>query len=592
MKKLIGFVFLILFSTCLPLRAQEPLDGRERILSFESDITVNVDSTLSVTETIVVLAGGDEIKHGIYRDFPTRYNDAHGNTYNVDFSVVSVFRDNKPEKYHLQKKFNGIRVYCGDSDILLKHGQYTYTLRYNTGRQLGFFKDFDELYWNVTGNGWVFPIVRARATIALPSGAIDRLLRFGAFTGPKGSTQKNFSSFINAPYDITFTTTQRLGAREGLTIYLDWPKGIVKEPTGEMKAKYFLKDNAGVVAGIAGLLLIFIYYCVVWNNVGRDPVKSTVIPLYTPPDKLSPAAMRFITRMDFDNKILSAAIINMAVKGNLAIEESGGVYTLLKLDSANPSALAEEEKLVFRTLLGPSGKVVLAPAHQTIIAAALKNLRIQLQNKYERIYFFTNREYFIPGLILSIIAIVVSSGLQAADRAPIALFMSFWLSIWTFGVVTLLIQTGNAWRMFAQSKKMPSAGSALFLTLFSIPFVCGEIIGLGVLIMATSISMLPILLVIVGVNFLFYYLLRAPTYLGRKIMDKIEGFRMYLSTAEKERLNIMNPAGKTPELFEKYLPYSLALDVEQAWAEQFSDVLEKAGIAQHGYSPSWFRGAA
>jgi uncharacterized membrane protein len=85
--------------------------------------------------------------------------------------------------------------------------------------------------------------------------------------------------------------------------------------------------------------------------------------------------------------------------------------------------------------------------------------------------------------------------------------------------------------------------------------------------------------------------MKAPTRRGRKVMDTIEGFRMYLATAEHERLNALHPPEQTPELFEKYLPYALALGVEQAWSEQFSEVLIRASADGHSYSPHWYSGS-
>ena len=93
-------------------------------------------------------------------------------------------------------------------------------------------------------------------------------------------------------------------------------------------------------------------------------------------------------------------------------------------------------------------------------------------------------------------------------------------------------------------------------------------------------------------NGVFYHLLKAPTAAGRRILDQIDGFRMYLSVAEKERLNLENPPAHTPQLFEMFLPYALALDVEQQWAEKFADVLAIAGRNAGGYSPKWYSGTA
>ena len=130
------------------------------------------------------------------------------------------------------------------------------------------------------------------------------------------------------------------------------------------------------------------------------------------------------------------------------------------------------------------------------------------------------------------------------------------------------------------------------MTLFAIPFVAGELAAIGMLIYFSSITVAVIWITAIFIDLLFYHLLKAPTRAGRKIMDKIEGFKMYLSVAEGERLNILNPPEKTPELFEKYLPYALALDVEQAWAEKFSNVFKEIAQSGREYHPVWYSGRA
>ncbi|MEX2353176.1 MAG: DUF2207 domain-containing protein, partial [Gammaproteobacteria bacterium] len=174
--KLIVAMVLILFM-------QSALQADERILSFHSDITVNQDGSMEVEETIRVRAEQDQIRRGIYRDFPTSYHDTYGNSYRVDFQVSGVLRDGASEYYFTRPQANGVRVYIGRENVLLSPGEYTYTLSYRTNRQLGFFDDHDELYWNVTGNGWEFPIDRASARIFLPEGIPSSQVTATAYTG-------------------------------------------------------------------------------------------------------------------------------------------------------------------------------------------------------------------------------------------------------------------------------------------------------------------------------------------------------------------------------------------------------------------------
>ena len=129
----------------------------ERIRAFNSKIMVYPDASMTVTETITVIGTGQEIKRGIVRDFPTRYKDRYGNNVRVGFEIVAIQRDGRPELYHTERVANGIKIFIGQKDVFLQPGQHTFTITYKTDRQLGFFQDYDELYWNVTGTGLDFP---------------------------------------------------------------------------------------------------------------------------------------------------------------------------------------------------------------------------------------------------------------------------------------------------------------------------------------------------------------------------------------------------------------------------------------------------
>ena len=97
---------------------------------------------------------------------------------------------------------------------------------------------------------------------------------------------------------------------------------------------------------------------------------------------------------------------------------------------------------------------------------------------------------------------------------------------------------------------------------------------------------------LVMLNIVFYQLLRAPTALGRKVLDEIEGLKLYLSVAEQDRMNFHNPPQQTPELFEKFLPYALALGVEHEWAEQFSAMFQRLESQGTHYTPHWYMGGS
>ncbi len=158
-------------AVALLILCASPAFAEERITDYASDITVAQTGALTVTETIYVISEGDEIRHGIFRDFPTTYKDKAGRRVHVGFDVLGATRDGHAEPYSIDSVDAGERVKIGNPDVLVESGPHTYTLAYTTDRQIGFFADHDELYWNATGNFWDFPIDHAEATIKLPFGA-------------------------------------------------------------------------------------------------------------------------------------------------------------------------------------------------------------------------------------------------------------------------------------------------------------------------------------------------------------------------------------------------------------------------------------
>lgn len=583
----LGILTAGLLLAALPAAAQG-----ERILSFHSDIAVHSDASMVVHETITVRAAGDRIQRGIYRDFPTRYKDRLGNNVRVGFEILEVKRDGRPEPHHTERISNGVRIYIGEADVRLPPGEYAYTLVYRTTRQLGFFPDHDELYWNVTGNGWEFEIDAASATVKLPKGIQPQAMILDAYTGPQGSLGTAFESRVTPDSLATFRTTKPLGPREGLTIVVSWPKGFVTPPTREMEIKWFLANNRSTLIGLTGLFLLVIYYVLAWLAVGKDPERGIVMPIYEPPHNLSPADVRYLTRMSFDDKTFGAALLSMAVKRFLTITDKDGTYTLTRA-SAPETVLSRDEKAMAAKLFSRGNSITLETANHARIRSAMEALHRRLQLDQEKVYFLRNQKYLIPGLAISLLTLIVAAASAEGESRFVALFMTVWLTGWTFGVLMLGKMVASAWRAVRFQKGIKfgvSAAGALFMTAFATPFFLGEAFGIGVLAWATSVTFVVILAVIATLNYAFHHLLKAPTAAGRLLLDRIEGFKMFLAATEGDRMNVLHPPTRTPEMFERYLPYALALGVEHKWSEQFADVLAQSGAGGREYSPSWYSG--
>jgi uncharacterized membrane protein YgcG len=564
-------------------------ETRELILDFHSNLLVQADGTLSVTETITVESAGRKIRRGIYRDFPTTYKGRYGNTITVDFDIAEVRRDGKPEPYHTERYPGGVRIYIGIKDVRIARGRHTYTLIYRTNRQLGFFEDFDELYWNVTGSDWAFDIERASATVTLPQGA--HVLDWAAYTGRPGERGQDFRrADATAGAAIRLATTRTLRPGEGFTIAVAWPRGFVAHPTQADEAAYFLRDNGAAVAGLGGFVVLLVYFVTVWRRVGRDPDKGTIVPHYEPPAGVSPAAARYLMGMGFDDKIFTSAVVSAAVKGALTIEEDDPhEYTLVRAGA--PDGLSGGEKAMVGKLFGRSReRIALEQSNHEKLQKAKDALKRWLKAEFEKVYFVTNRRYLVPALAITGLAIVLLAGF--ANRPAEAAFMSVWLTVWSAGCYLLGVFAASAWRLAFSGGGVMHSAKALFSTVFALPFFGGWVFGLSQYADAVSAPAAGTLAAIILLDLVFHRLLKAPTRLGRRVMDRIEGFRLYLSVVEQDRMNLLNPPERTPELFERFLPYALALGVEQAWSEQFSDVLAAAGRpeAEAGYRPRWYSG--
>jgi len=430
--------------------------AEERIHRYHSDIVVDAKGDMTVTETITVNAEGNKIKRGIYRDFPTQYKDRFGNKYKVGFSIVQVLRDGSPEDFHTEKKSNGIRIYIGSKDRYLKKGDYTYAITYQTNRQLGFFDQHDELYWNVTGNDWDFPINKATATVRLPKTIPQDSIKVEGYTGLSGSKDQNYSASVKSDGSAYFETTQTLPKRHGLTIVVSWPKGYIAEPTTSEKIDHLLSDNRHLLVALIGLIILLVYYWFSWVKVGKDPELGVIFPHYEPPSGYSPASLRYVLEMGYDNACFAAAIINLAVKGFLKIEEEDKDYSLELTGEENiemaPGEAAIVKKLFekdttydliansplmkkFIEALGgvpiesdASGKVTkikLTQKNHQRIGGAVSAHKSSLQNNYEKIYFLTNTAYFVFGLVITLVVLVATIVSQPSSLDPTAIFMLF-----------------------------------------------------------------------------------------------------------------------------------------------------------------------
>lgn len=594
--------------------------AEEVIQRFTAAITIGTDGGVTVREEIRVRAEGDAVKHGIYRDLITSMSGTYG-LVRGRLDVLQVTRDGHAEPWHKAATATGVRLYFGDKDATVPTGWHTYVLTYRLAEQVRFFGDYDELYWNVTGNGWSLPIAEASATIALPGGA--SLLQSAAYAGRTGEQGVSGTDFMleQTPDGLVRAATlRRLAPGEGLTVAVGWPKGIVAEPHGMDWIRRAILNDPALPLGLLFLSGLLLYYWVAWSLVGRDPARGPIVPNYAP--TWSPAAMRVVRRMGADNKALVAALVSLASKGYVTIEERdalGGAtspgdppsglmgkvlaflpksYAVVRQEGG--SGASAEEEFLFRALFPDHrGEIVLTRSNREILLPVVRDFQAHLDNRFNGIYYRRNLGWFGFGALGSLACWLLVGWLQGGESAlGTGLFMGFWLGLWSLGTGFLLAEVFYGWKAFLTGsawKLVP----ALFITLFALPFVGAWCFGVFVLVQGVGITGAAFLVLVSFLNVLFFYLLRAPTLPGREVLNQAEGTALYLTVAEGDRLAFHAPPPKA-DTFEKFLPYAIALDQETAWSQRFANRFQSAVVdSRHTQThphtphtnPSWYRGS-
>lgn len=542
----------------------QSLVAEERILNFHSDIIIDNSGRINVTETIKVVAEGKEIKRGIYRKLPLKRVDKNKKKVSVNYNVLNVLRDGNSEEFSIRKEDKFLAIYIGNSEQNVSEGEHEYVINYESYGQIGFFDEYDELYWNVTGNEWVFPILNCSATIVIPDNA--KPIQYACYTGSMGSTDKECD--ITEDNDkVFFRTTTILEPNKGFTVAAAFPMGIIKRPPPPSASEVFWDTFKNYFVGITGLLVCLIYFFVSWKRVGRDPEKQIVVPQFKAPNNWSPATLRYVYKRECDNVSFTAAIISMAVKKALKISYEEKKYSLSSIN--NSDKLAPEETAVYNALFEKKDTLKITDNEYSVLSTATGKLASSLGNQVRiKDYFSNNTKQKIIGICLAL-----GFGLLYMFVAEIDVFEFFFPILFLVGGLGLMIS----------SFKRKALKAILLFILGLILFFLGLLSNFIVFDIVSAIFVLLISVVLT----IFLFLITAPTKLGAKTMADLEGFKMYLTTAEKNRLNGLVLPKQTPELFEELLPYAIALGVENAFSKNFDEVLQAAN-----YNPDWYAGTS
>jgi hypothetical protein len=521
----------------------------ERIDLFDSTINVNEDATISVREGIIYNFDKME-RHGIYRDIPVKYKTKAGGTFRLNINNITVTDENFTKyPFTISDMGSSQRIKIGDPNETVT-GIHKYIISYTVDRPIGFFEDFDEIYWNGTGNEWPVPIAEARVKVVLPKFFNkEELNRIACYWGSIGSTQKcewevvdSVNGLSKGQYNaVQFYSSKSLLPHEGITVAVGFPKGVVdasKAPSTLEKIFGNVIYDGWIWFLIPIILFIFLYQY--WSRNGRDP-KGTgiIIPQYNTPDNLSPMQIAYVLNKSFGDS-LSGEIVYLATKGYIKINHitkkvlfvSTDDYEIVKVKNYDNNLKPFQIKLLDRLFTFAKGGKDGAIGSKVEIS--------DLVNKFYAINNEIEKEVEETLVIDGYFPGAKYGGLHSPSGRGIA-------------------------------KRIATAlGTSLLFLFFVGPMGLTAFGPLFVVILALSAVICSV----------FYVIMPRMTEKGTATMEYIKGFKMYLSVAEKDRLDFHNAPEKNPETFEKFLPYAIALGVSDKWAKVFE------GMSMQ--NPSWY----
>lgn len=576
MKQFRLFFISVLLLSCLKsycqtdsISAQEH-ERTERIKQFHADILVKENGNLIITETIKVYATGEQIDHGIFRELPLTSSSTKV-PFNNFYTVLNVTRNGGLESYHTKSDLQNFKIYIGDKKNFLPKGTYTYKLTYEIEAQIHSYDNFDEIYWNVTGNYWAFDIENVSAKVILPKGA--SALQMHCYTGILGSKANDCNAKVIE--NSVYFTSKNLKPEEGFTVAVGFPKGIVHQPffLPHYKMEEFLSFEKIGIALLA-LIICFAFYYYSWKTYGKDPLPSNESnELVDLKNLYSPSSLRYIKERYSNTKTLLVSIISLSLEGAIEITGNGkknwedGFEYFLKRGT-NTNRITPEEQAVLESLFKENDAFAINKKTYKTFNEAETELEKSLESQHNtKDYFRMNTKQILIGFALTIATIL---GYCYASKGII-----FWEAI--FGFIFLIF---SIWliKVIIKSFIKAELGIALpslFILIFPVLAAYTLLIANTADKSYSALNALVLFLILSGFT-IYLTLITAYTKLGLKTKSQTQKFKQELLNYPVEQ------NANTIKIYEENLPYAFALDIDEQWNLKFVDALKALN-----YTSNW-----
>ena len=492
--------------------------ANEYIELFKSDITVNQDGSLLITETLRVHHEGKEIKRGIYRDLST--------TKGEHYKILGVMRNDFPEPWFTEKKDTALRLNTGDNEYLPTPATSTFELTYIMYDALRPIRgeNLNELYLNVTGK-WVFPIKTVEINVYYPENT-EVVRQYSYRTNQPAQKLEPNSTFIE----------HSLAPNHEITIAQAFTQGTINIPFPKIYKTLLF-----------ALLITLIYYLIMWAIFGKDPPAQPIVPDWEPPHDLTPLECKVLDKQGTapDNAffihiiwLLSQKIITMKTQKYSGLFGSKEIYELTTQSNIAENKKSDEVNLYlsnFPSLLRlTSQQSENITCYQfNLIKKALKRLNKKYYNYHTWATFFGALIFptcwailFPESINLSFLIFMLGAGIPSMMQRHIIIVIIF-IAIW-----------------------LPAINMATF----------------------SNPQFSAICAIYAIIVYLFNYLMFEPTFIGQRQIEKIEGLKMFLKAITSNKNIAQEDKRLTPKDMEQLFPYAVALDLEKAWSKKYEAI--------------------
>ncbi|HSM16348.1 MAG TPA: DUF2207 domain-containing protein, partial [Gemmatimonadales bacterium] len=324
---------------------------------------------------------------------------------------------------------------------------------------------------------------------------------------------------------IRIAMPHRLEFHEGLTAVVGWNKGLVTEPTTTDRAIGFFESNWPL-----GLPIVaFFTMLSLWRRHGRDPEPRPVPVQYEPPEGMTPAEAGTLIDNSADMRDVTATLVDLAVNGHMKIEER---------EERKLFGLIKDQEVVFHRLEPPADARLLTPHEQRVLSGVFTSGAKAVELSDLENEFYTS----LPGIKSAIFDRLIGHGYYRKRPQTVQ-------GIWTAGGIAAGVLIGVA-----------GAALSAKLSMTPVPFFVAAAL---------------VAIIVVG----FAFVMPARTAAGARARERVLGFEDFLHRVESDKYRRIV---RTPEMFERFLPFAMAFGVEKQWAKAFEGIFREP--------PQWYAG--